>query len=121
MSLKQYNWTDGEVITAEKLNRGGITIVGLTTEGNTTTLDMTLQEIYDAMGKGIVALIFDDGSYKCLMLCGACELVGSGDNQFGSALFRSTFPPDSIYNFTCTTNDSFPYREEDDQGGGDQE
>ena len=61
MSLKQYNWTDGEVITADKLNRGGVTIVEATTEtieGKLhITLDMTLQEIYDAMGKGIVVLI----------------------------------------------------------------
>lgn len=46
-----YNWQDGEIITAEKLNQtGGILVVNAMydSELHNTTLDKTWQEIYDA-------------------------------------------------------------------------
>lgn len=52
-----YNWQNGELITAEKLNQtGGVLVVHATfdSELQTTTLDKTWQEIYDAMRNGIV-------------------------------------------------------------------
>lgn len=116
MSLKQYNWTDGEVITAEKLNRGGVTIVGETTETNEgtmrITLDMTLQEIYDAMGKGIVVLINSpqEGT-KVIAICVSCALAK--EDVSGFAVFRSG---SKSFSFDGTTNDSFPYMERVPQG-----
>lgn len=62
-----YTWTNGELITAEKLNNTGgcgVLIIGVH-EGETETevvLESTWQEIYDAFTSGVVCLL--DLSYE---------------------------------------------------------
>ena len=63
MSYTKHTWTDGELVTAAKLNNiengieeassgggsgGGVLVVGVTIDGNTATLDKTWQQIADA-------------------------------------------------------------------------
>jgi len=53
-----YNWQNGELITAEKLNQtGGVLIVNAMREEDVTTLDKTWQEIYNADSAVIKILI----------------------------------------------------------------
>lgn len=55
MSYEKQNWKNGDVITETKLNHmedgiagGGVLVVNAITEGQTTTLDKTWQQIYDS-------------------------------------------------------------------------
>ena len=55
-----YTWTNGELITADKLNQtggGDIVFVGIESD----TLDMTWQEIYDAMSSNKFLVNLDVG------------------------------------------------------------
>ena len=55
-----YTWTDGELITAEKLNNTGasnILICEASFDGDGYILDKTTQEIYDALLADIPAYI----------------------------------------------------------------
>lgn len=56
MSYTPNTWQKGDVVTSAKLNNieqgianaGGVLVVNATTEGQTTTLDKTWQQIYDS-------------------------------------------------------------------------
>lgn len=53
-----YTWTNGELITADKLNNtGGALICEATFDGADYVLDKTVQEIYDALLAGMPAYI----------------------------------------------------------------
>ena len=54
-----YTWTDGELITAEKLNEtgGGVLIVNVNTGESAGTLDKTWKEIHDAYTNGTTVVV----------------------------------------------------------------
>ena len=73
MSYEATEWSDGDIITAQKLNKlengvvnagsGGILVVTGSHDGNVSTLDHTFDEIYSAAQTGIVILkdVIDEG------------------------------------------------------------
>ena len=75
MSYTKNTWTNGDTITAEKLNNmengianaGGTLIVGVTVttdenENERATMDKTWQEIHDALAAGLRVIIIQSGS-----------------------------------------------------------
>lgn len=72
MSYVAHNWTDGETITAAKLNNiengideasqsgGGAVQVGYTFSDGTFTLDKTWQDVYDGMVAGNTFIVILD-------------------------------------------------------------
>lgn len=79
-----YNWQNGELITAEKLNQtgGGLSdtlIVNVTNNHGTATFDKTYQEIYDAVEDGKTILFKDEnGVYNM-----DTEMPQEGDSDAG--------------------------------------
>ncbi len=64
MPYEPTNWKSGDVVTSAKLNKienaiGGL-VVTATTEDDTTTLNKTWQEIYDAFSGGKPVVILRD-------------------------------------------------------------
>lgn len=65
MAYEKQTWACGDTITADKMNHmeegienagSSVLEVGMTTSGNTITLDKTWQEIYDAMPNAYISL-----------------------------------------------------------------
>lgn len=65
MAYTKNTWTDGDIVTSEKLNHmedgianadGGVMVINDTDN----TLDKTWQEIYDAMAQGILCVVRKD-------------------------------------------------------------
>lgn len=75
MSYEKQNWKNGDVITESKLNHmedgiatgGGVLVVNAITEGQTTTLDKTWQEIHDAP-IAVIPDILDNDIYKTVCI-----------------------------------------------------
>ena len=94
-----YTWTDGELITAEKLNNtgGGVLVVNATTttsEGRTvTTLDNTWQEIYDAvMSTGAVIMENNGGATS---IAPVLDVVFNPTiNKYSVGIFDASSPSD---------------------------
>lgn len=72
-----YTWTDGELITAEKLNEtGSVLLIKLESfeeveSGTLYTYDKTWQEVYDALNNGVPCYVFSigyDGVYMSPVL-----------------------------------------------------
>lgn len=89
MSYVAHNWTDGETITAAKLNNiesgideasqsgGGLVQVGYTHDGNgTITLDKTWQEIHDGMAAGnLFVVIFDPDDFTVWTMSDRADII----------------------------------------------
>lgn len=112
MSYTPTEWHGGDVLSAEAMNKieNGIANAGsgalevrieTSQDGNTTTLDKTWQEIYDAFPNVYIYIEDDAFTGKNLILS-----VGYENETYSINIDGSTFVTDS--------SDGYPYREQQD-------
>lgn len=118
---EKQTWTNGDVITADKLNHmeyGISRLVSVPWAGDELTgkmvLGMTWQELYDAVEDDayIFIKIFDE--YDGVSAYSLYPLVAIGHNEDDDKWYFADFM--GFQSFTCASADDYPSFEED--GGG---
>lgn len=96
MSYEKHTWTNGEVITADKLNHieggiaeggsvGGSLVINTTMEGTTETFDKTCAEVLGAFLSGSPCIIVHAPAYEGDSPRVSLIYEASGDDQYGYA------------------------------------
>ena len=115
MSYTPNTWATGDTITAEKLNNmeqgiagaGGVFLVNM--DMDTTTLDKTWQEIYDAAAAGqevIATYGFTDVGVAAIFRMPCVAVVQTGET-YGVA-FLNTNPTIAVSQFVADASDGYP-------------
>ena len=102
-----YNWTNGELITAEKLNAtgGGALILTYHSEGDYVILNKTWQEIRDAFVGGQNVMLADiDDEYGDEEYFPIYSLQGEPPNIYTVEFMKKDV-------FSADTPDGYPYKD----------
>lgn len=119
MSYTKHTWTDGELVTATKMNNiengieeassgGGVLVVHATPSEDAITLDKTWQDIKDA---DAVSVIFDiaEANSRNFYFCAAVferAPLGGGDTQY--AVKVHNFGDSQIMEFIASSESGYP-------------
>ena len=114
MSYDKQTWQRGDVITANKLNHmedgiatggGGVLVVNRITEGQTTRLDHTWQEIRNAP---IAVISLDNGTYKTVYIVDETG-IDDGEYWLTAIVFKDI---DNPVAFATNSADGYPVADE---------
>ena len=109
MSYEPTNWKNGDIITAQKLNKietelaSKFLIIGINKKENTATLTKTWQEIFDAIKDDKIALIIDSTNEVAVLEI--IEQVFIYNSDFKVKIMGST---GSEGEFTANSADNYP-------------
>lgn len=120
MAYTKTNWTNGDLITASKLNKieqgiadgssgGGVLFINAVEDGTTITLDKTWQEIYDAYISGVLQVVIQDGSgddYVDIVLYVVTGITSK--YNYSISIVNATPSGNFILDFSCESPDEYP-------------
>ena len=106
MSYTKTTWQNGDVITAEKLNKlenGVAVMIAETVDGNTHTLNKTWAEISNMVGAGLPYLMNQIGFIQPLIAIGGEDTYSVA---FGSLGDMTEYTADSVDGYPSYTVDN---------------
>ena len=114
MAYTKNTWTDGDIVTSEKLNHmeygivdaGGIMVINDTDNG----LDKTWQEIYDAMAQGKLCVVrYNYGDLEGGITADTVTKVYSAEGKYNVKF--------GVDEYAASSATGYPEHNEEDGGG----